>query len=205
MPKAPANISQGVDLPLFGRATGRHAMRNSDANLLVHTLNAFLNLEIKYTDDGPSRLLLVKGKSVLVMNRNEITEGTDPGTATSIKRAQITALAGDYLTCTLWDNTAATFTGASVNVAKPPKLRNSIASESLGGTNFSYSYSDTNTRVATGAGYDSETYTVDRPYSVGDELFVSDTGEATGVAATTYIDLNVDGRAWIAIPIIPIP
>lgn len=193
-------ITQGKGIPYFGRSTGRHAMRDRDANLLIDALNAFLNLEVVFTSEGKSELLVVKGKSILKLRVEEIA--ADPPTTTGvIQKARIDSLAGDYLVCNLWDYVEEDWSAETVNVAKPPSLRNSVTSE--GG--FSYSYSDTNTRTATAAGYDAIVYSVDRPYAVGTVLMVADTGGDTGVTDATYVDLNWDARAWIAIPVVPIP
>lgn len=199
--KAPASISDGVALPLFGRDTGRHAMRNSDANLLVDVLNALLALEVITTDDGPSRLMVTKGRAALILNRGEVSGVDDPASVSSVKSALVVSLAGDYLVCNLWDEDAEDWEATTVNVAKPPSLRNSVVSE--GG--FAYSYPDTNTRTATAAGYDAITYSVDRPYAAGNILKVSSAGSHEEVSGATYFDLNRDARAWIAIPVIPIP
>lgn len=194
-------ISQGSDLPYFGRSSGRHAMRDRDANTLVDAINAFLNLKIIYTTEGKSELLVVKGKSFLKLNVAEAGEDGEDAAASASRTALIDSLAGDYLVCNLWDEEAEEWEAGIVNVAKPPSLRCSVTSE--GG--FSYSYADTNTRTATAAGYDAIVYSVDRPYAVGNILKVFPAGSYEEVTDCEYWDSNRDARAWIAIPVVPVP
>jgi hypothetical protein len=116
-------------------------------------------------------------------------------------RFKLKSVQADYLTCRTWDGT--TEGSTDIYIAKPPKLRH-VASESLVGTTWTYTYSaetgyEDGKRSASD-GTNTEKQVVIPVYVIGDEIFAStpDNGTDVTVSATelTYLDLNVDGRAW---------
>lgn len=116
-------------------------------------------------------------------------------------RFKLKSVSADYLTCRTWDG--ATEGGTDVYIAKAPKLRH-VGSESIAGTTWNYTYSaesgyEDGKRVASD-GTNSEKQVVIPVYIIGDEIFAStpDAGTDVTVGADelTFLDLNVDGRAW---------
>jgi hypothetical protein len=189
-------MASGVRIPAFGKK--RHAMSDKWSNVPLAVINALLNMKIMVDEDFPDSKLIISAANSVLQIKAPSSSGAG---SVSIKRMSITALFGDYVTCTKWDEDDASFTGASVNVAKPPELRNSIVSEG----SVTFAYTDTNNRTATQAGYDQERHRVIPTYGAGNEIFALDTGELSGVTTLTWIDINVAGRVWSAVPIIPIP
>lgn len=106
----------------------------------------------------------------------------------------IVSISGDYVTAT---NNA---TSVSTNIAKPFKLRNSITTQTIDGTAWSYTYTSTVQRTAAAAGY-SEYQRVSERYLVGDIIW-ADLPSATGVTVSgtplIWMDTNRDGRQWSA-------
>lgn len=115
-----------------------------------------------------------------------------PINAGRVKRFRVKSIQGDYITCRTWDGTTE---GANdVLIAKPYQLRNSITSRN----SISYSYTNTTERVAND-GTDTETQVVVPSYVVDDEIFAigkAPTGVDDGTDPITWLDLNLDARAW---------
>jgi hypothetical protein len=95
-----------------------------------------------------------------------------------------------------------------VRVAKNYKLRNSITSATIDGNSWSYAYTSSVKRTATSGSY-SEYQRVSPRYLPGDEIWYlpvanADIGsmvsvsDSIGSAGTpiTFLDCNVDSRAW---------
>lgn len=126
-----------------------------------------------------------------------------PGEATvTVYRFRVKSVQGDYMTCRTWDGT--TEGGSDIYVAKPPKLRHSVTSESIEGTTVSYTYGSRSNnedgyRTATAGGVDI-TEIVMPVYIDNDEIFAVKPDNGTDVTVSSvelvYLDLNVDGRCW---------
>lgn len=117
-------------------------------------------------------------------------------TGMRVMQMEVTTNASDILTCSMRDGTTA-LADSVISVAKPYLLRNSIASR--GG--ITYTYSATDTREADD-GATTEDQVVVPSYIAGDVIYslsivIGSTGvtDAEGVAVS-WLDLNVDGRAW---------
>ena len=186
-------------LPKFGKETGLTAIRSRDANRLVDALNRLLNMtvargntnEFKYSDGN------------IVLSLRNISDSSSETVVGIPVRAEITAVGNDYIDCDLWNGSAFDATN-NVRVARPVELRRP-ASDTIYTVGVTYTYSDANTRTASAGGYDTENHKIVLPYEIGREILVVDTGEATGVTAATYIDLNISGRTWASVPAVPIP
>lgn len=101
-----------------------------------------------------------------------------------------TTVNGDYWVCT------AVVGGATVNVAKPYKLRNSITSATIDGNAWTYAYTNTVERTATSGSY-SEYQRISPRVLANDLIFAANIGAtATGVTSVLWQDLNVNGCAW---------
>lgn len=115
--------------------------------------------------------------------------GTENALPIVLLRAAVFSVEADHLVCVRDDGGE----GATLLVAKPYQLRNSI--ESRDGVTYTY----TNTQERDGDdGVTQETQVVTPSYVVDDIIFVVGpvTG-GTGVAdALKWLDLNLDGRAW---------
>lgn len=119
------------------------------------------------------------------------------------KRYKLVTVKGDYLICTLWAG------GDQLFIAKPPKLRMSVTTETLDGIVTAYSvgafagtqYQFTR-RIATPSTGGAEIQVIVPRYLVGDEIWaidVGDTGELPPIPGsddTSLLDLNIDARAW---------
>lgn len=177
-----------------GKNKGRNLIFPAVANELIDRVNSLGAMSIVRTTDSKDAVVYSDANIIIKLGRNSQV-GT--GAAGVVKRAKITALNTDSLSCSLWDNLAEDFTGLSVEVAKPYELR-SIASRAEWGVSWSYSYaSGYQERTRTATGFAATKQRVFTPYAVNDEIFVVDTGEATGVTDCTYIDLNLDKRRWL--------
>jgi len=188
-------LSTGYKLPLFGLETKRHAMRNKDANLLVHALNAFLNLSIVRGNYSKDELVLSANNAILKLM------GT-PGNVAALLRVRLVSVQANYCTCVRYDGS---FEGETLYIAKPFKLRNSITTETIDSNVITYSYTSTTEREATNTTPDPdevETQVVTPYYLEDDELFCGAVN--SGVVGPDseplkYIDLNLDARAWTAV------
>lgn len=110
---------------------------------------------------------------------------------------RVVSMQGDHLVCRSWNGT--TPGTVDVNIAKPDKLRHSIATETLRTVVVNYSsYSTANqTRLATG-GSSSETQYVTPPYLVNDLIWAINATTTVSVTGTplSLLDLNISARAW---------
>lgn len=117
-------------------------------------------------------------------------------TATPYK---IVSFDADFINCHSWDGTTEGTT--IVKVAKPTKLRSSIATETIDGQAVAYSlYDNVNqTRVAT-AGTNTETQVIVPRYLVGDVIYAMSVKTFTTDTTVKAMDMNIDGRAWASVP-----
>lgn len=114
---------------------------------------------------------------------------------------------GDYLVCKAWDGTSES--GEDVAIAKPYLLRPSITARTIGGTAYTYTYTDDFTRESDGGGT-TEDQVVSPDYQVDDLIFaarvrrgtevdvdnVAGVGEQADNEPILWVDLNLDGRTW---------
>lgn len=98
---------------------------------------------------------------------------------------------GDYLDCVTPGDLA------FIEVARPYMLRTSLTSHA----GVTFTYPDEVTRIAT-SGADSETQKITPSYEELDIILAVRCGNPTGVSgfAPAWADLNVDARAWAAVP-----
>lgn len=114
-----------------------------------------------------------------------------------IAQMQIVGVAGDYLQCRKYSGTSAS--GPTVSVAKPYLLRKTpFNGASRNG--ISYSYTSDVSRTASLSG-ETETQVVVPSYVVGDIIYaikgvVGGVGVTLTAGTISWLDLNVDGRAW---------
>lgn len=128
----------------------------------------------------------------------------------SIQQFKIQSDGGDYWNCYTWDGTSLGST--NIKVAKPYKLRadtGKISSETIRGVTYTYTYTGVYisgssgpykyyTRSVSGSDGSSETdYMIPDPQT-NDIIYgisFSTTAPST-LSAVTWLDINVDGRAW---------
>jgi hypothetical protein len=120
------------------------------------------------------------------------------GNGTAVGMFIVKGIFQDYCNCHTWDGV--TEGNVNVYVAKPFLLRGSINSENIDGSNISYSNYAANTyvtRVATSGG-NSETQVIVPRLQVGSKVLAASITTDVNVSnvAVTWIDVNVDGRAW---------
>lgn len=121
----------------------------------------------------------------------------------AVNRGEITAVYDEYL------DVKREIIGDTVTVAKPPALRTSgYDDETISGITYAEVEGDSQFRTATSGGL-SESQIVDPAYGSetayvgGSEIYIRWVSNGTGVtdsggSPVCYIDLNVDGRAWVA-------
>lgn len=121
------------------------------------------------------------------------------GAAGLIQQFEVKSVEADYLTCRTV--TSAGVGTVDVPVAKPYLLRNAIVSRTVSGAVITYTYTNTQERVATKTP-DTETQVVVPRYEATDRIFAARAvGGATGVKDANknpvrWLDLNLDARAW---------
>ncbi len=211
-------IRNGMRIALL-RAKG--FLFGTRANQVISTCNSFLNLQVKMTQSTNAKFTISERNSILELPA--IAAITDQLSTSVLNRFQVRTMYGDYFTASPWAGTAFD-DGESTHIliAKPPHLRNSVASEVLtGGVHVDYTYdSDFVTRTAhqTDASptFDDETHVVQCAYDDKDIWCIKT--QDSGVKGKydpddgdeeeqtiTWIDLNIDARAWCATPIYPAP
>lgn len=131
----------------------------------------------------------------------EIDFGGGSTNSVSVKWCKIQSIQDDYVTVLEWDGSATT--GSSFYVAKPTKLRyNGGASETIDGITVTYSsWAATTrvTRVASISGAAAEDQVIVPRLQVNDLIWaiqVTETGVTVSGADVTWLDLNIDARAW---------
>lgn len=144
-----------------------------------------------------------------VFRKAQKTFPSKPSTGSDITRLQIVSIQSDYFTCHKWLGSAFATDTDYTYVAKRPKLRNSVTSESISGFSIGYTYpyflidgitTDTCQRLATCAGLGSpEHQVVDPQFEDGAEIHAGTVDGGTGVLDPfgkdiTLIDLSE--RAW---------
>lgn len=181
--------SSGFKIEPFGK--GRNAIQSKHANDLVDALNILGRIKIER--GGKDAVFYSDSGVTLQLKKQEESEAS---TSLSVKAAQITAVNTNSLTVSLWDESDGDFTGASVEVAKPVSLRNA-SSETIWSVAWTYSYSGSQERTRAATGFSATKQRVFPDYKVNDEIYVTNTGENTGVSGCEYIDLNLDARRWL--------
>ena len=120
------------------------------------------------------------------------------GLGLKIARYRFKSMGTDHLVCRTWDGTT---DGASdIFIAKSPKLRFSITSETIDVLTITYSSYNigSQTRVATGT--ISENQAIVPRFLVNDIIYAvsASTGVTVSSSPVSLIDLNLDARAWSA-------
>lgn len=124
-------------------------------------------------------------------------QDAEPASNVGVAMYKLKSIQGDYLTCRTWDGTNEGAT--DVYIAKPSKLRTSLAGEVIDGVNVTYAY-DANfvIRAASAAGYFSEIHYVTPRYNINNLIYAITVTTAVLRAGVEVgkLDLNVDARAW---------
>lgn len=127
-------------------------------------------------------------------------QNQNPTSSGSVLEVTITAIAGDTLTVSSTLSTV--LVSGTATVAKPPLLRVSQAMKGRDGETYSFTGDDGQNRTATfGSPSGTEMQQVVPLYEVGDIIYVTQLSSpvANVTPTTSYIDLNVDARAWASI------
>jgi len=127
----------------------------------------------------------------------------EAGIAASIEQYRITAIFDDYLEARTWNGT--TQGSTTIKIAKPWRLRKT----GWDGVTVTYDFNGAATPIrytyAARAGYRSalntatnatENQAIIPVYSVNDILYATEPTGGTLVTVATWLDLNVDARAW---------
>lgn len=188
------------NLPLFGKDSGRHAMRNRDANWLVKAINKLLNLIVK--PGAKNELIVSDGNAILTLNIQALTAGS------SVLHFRVMSVASDYYVCRTWDALNLVEGDTDMYVARPWEHRNSITSERINGTIHNYSYTSTTQR-------ESDNGTTTETQYITPAILLSDVSQPNPTVITairspsgvevsseqlTLLDINVGGRAWATPP-----
>ena len=130
------------------------------------------------------------------------------GAGGTIQQYKVTVISDDSITCRTWDGT--TDGTSDVIVAKPYRLRKTpwngiTVVYDFNGTSYSivYSYLATpgfrTAQVTVGGTQTTESQAIIPIYKVGDIIYATEPEGGTDVfvgSAVTWLDLNVDARAW---------
>lgn len=157
--------------------------------MLVQGVNAFLNLSVKVSSEVRNPSFKVSPQSAVLLLPSASGLG---GGGFAIPCVIVSTTANDTIACTDPD-------GDSVTVNRPTKLKASVSSETFDGITVTYSYTNSQQRVCSATGHVTHTQKLLPKYVAGETIYVMQL-EAGG-----YIDINVDARAWQAVPYIPIP
>ena len=116
------------------------------------------------------------------------------GAPSPLRTYRITGIQNDYLACEAVGPDGETF-GPTVNVAKPPKLWHDA--DQYAGVNSLTTTNAQEVDVDNGA---EETWVVNHPYAVGDDILASRSVIASAVEVSSepllWVDMNIDARAW---------
>jgi len=138
---------------------------------------------------------------------NYFTKRTPSGTVFEVQpgfaglqlsRFRFKSMGTDHLVCRTWDGTNE---GASdINIAKSPKLRFSITSETIDVLTITYSSYNTGSQTRVATGTISENQAIVPRFLVNDIIYAVSASTGVSVSSTpvSLIDLNLDARAWSA-------
>ena len=121
------------------------------------------------------------------------------------KQFKVTAISNDTITCRAWDGTNNGET--DIVVAKPYRLRKTpwdgvTVSYDFNGTIYSIAYSYLTTsgfrtaQVTVGTTQTTESQAIIPIYKVGEIIYATEPDGGTDLASVSWLDLNVDARAW---------
>lgn len=153
------------------------AIPSADLNALGRAADAFLG-----SDFGPG---FREGNGRFTA----FPRGGSGGIGSPSRRFKITTLHANYVEAQEWNGTT---TGATVNIAKHPSIRNTITSYTTPADTFTCTY-DTNatTRTATGTVTGIvETHKLNVPYVVEDEIWAVKPTGGTGVTDCDWIAMH---------------
>jgi hypothetical protein len=186
-----------------GTLFGKKAIRDA----LVEMLNCFYSMIYRVKTRGsdgvstiisPATVTLGPLGGIVELDLTNISVGGSSGA--SVQQFKIVSDGGDYWVCKTWDGT--TLGSSTVNVAKPYKLRavNGPTSEAIRSVTYSYSYALTSgeyVRSTTATGVATTDYMT--PSALTNDIIYAvtfSTATPATLAAVTWLDINVDGRAW---------
>ena len=156
-------------------------------------------LTAKHLDEAPDAIRRIMGgvrrpRQVFAEPRSDTQQ---------IRQMEVVGVEGDYLICVAKNgSSAAAYDAARYTVAKPYLLRRTPF-DGYTRNAISYTYTSATARTAVDADEDTETQEVVPAYVAGDVIYatrdvVGGTGVTSrdGTTTVTWLDLNVDGRAW---------
>jgi hypothetical protein len=106
-----------------------------DMNVIVDALNSLLNLQIKR---GEIDDVMISDSNALIQVA-QFTPSSGGSGGASVSMFKLQSVQGDYITSHTWDGS--TEGGTDIYIAKDPKHRESLTSESIFGTTHDYTYS----------------------------------------------------------------
>ena len=179
---------------------------------VIACVNALLSWEVKSGQKTCGEIQISDSKTTLLLPKGSGTDST-PSSGEGGTRFRVKSVQGDYITCHTWDGS--TEGSTNVLIAKPPNLRHSITSQTINSLSITYSGHNIDggkcTRTAS-ATWEGGTITQNEmvlpPWqiagtSVAAEIWADEPTGGTGVTvsgnALTWIDKNLDGRAWYQI------
>jgi hypothetical protein len=215
-PRTPGNLLSGAQMDLlvqlFNAVTSGRVeygstlgYRITDNNLLI-TLprtaaggdGSDITLQTNGVDNTVQTLLNLIAGSGITLTANGAGGVTiaASGTSSAVKMVLV-AVWHEVLECT--------YQGQTVYVLKSPKLRNSIASETINGVAYSYSYGASHVARSSNGGGTVESQVVTPPWLTNDEIWAQPITAETRIkipgstpinVSAAFIDTNRDGRAW---------
>lgn len=198
---------QGSRLPLL-KAGDQFPVEASFWNPFLKTINALRNLRVVYADGITAPTFKISDNNAVLLLPPVDSQS---GISSAILKCEVLDAhsSEDYLSCEVLEGT---LTGSTINVYRPEWLRASIDSFTF--PDFptepvTFTYSDTQHRVASRSGYSNVSQAISPPYVERDE-------EEEIVGSYVYaglVDNGGDGyyievsntRSWISVPYVPIP
>lgn len=194
----------GWKIPFFGEATGRTAIRSSDANDLVWPLNALGNIVIVRTQNSYDEIIYSDSNIIIALKQ----ETQPPNVEGSITIEEMDGSPSvDNVTTLKFPNGSVTDEGSgvvSITVAAQSQAYKIVSESSEylichtwdGSTEGSSSITVAKPPYLRSAPTSDGAATILPLYSEGDVIW-ADSVNYTGVSGATLLDKNVDARRWV--------
>lgn len=220
-------LGNGVKIERVSKGNTRTLLSASKANDLIDAINALLNPTIGI---GAVNSVTISEGGWNIQLKQLASGGS---TSTTTGAFKVKQEFGDYLQCTAWDGTSEAPTYSYV--AKPTLLRRSLAGRTEDGVTVTFAYAlvtsiwNRTQHVTSPASYDDEVHVAKpayvasgingdgTPIAGGDVIWAigvasafivtnpADTGTPGVATAITWLDLNIDGRKWWQVAVLPAP
>ena len=143
----------------------------------------------------------------VILEMGQSPGGPNTSRALDVRTFQVTSadVSGDCIACLLFDPVTESTSGSAVRVALPWLMQswNTVKTVPIfGEVDYTYTLSAQKRVASWSSGANIEVQLITEPYAVGDVITAvsATTGVVYSSADVTWLDLNVDGRAWAWVP-----